>query len=51
MVENVINTVNVENNVIEEIPQTGVSIWTYIIVSIALIVAILYARKLVNKSK
>ncbi|MGN1271272.1 MAG: hypothetical protein ACI4UX_04830 [Clostridia bacterium] len=42
---------NVTNNAIEEIPQTGVSIWTYIIVAIALIVAILYVRKLINKSK
>lgn len=50
VIENVENA-NVENNVIEEIPQTGVSIWTYIVVAIALIVAILYARKLVNKSK
>lgn len=50
VIENVENA-NVENNVIEEIPQTGVSIWIYIAVSIALIVAILYARKLVNKSK
>lgn len=50
VIENVENA-NVENNVIEEIPQTGVSIWTYIAVAIALIVAILYARKLVNKSK
>lgn len=48
VIENVENA-NVENNVIEEIPQTGVSIWTYIAVAIALIVAILYARKLVNK--
>lgn len=45
------NVTNVQNNVIEEIPQTGVSIWTYIIVSIALIVAILYARKLINKAR
>ena len=45
------NVTNVQNNVIEEIPQTGVSIWTYIVVAVVLIVAILYARKLINKSK
>ena len=51
VIENVENIANVQNNVIEEIPQTGVSIWTYIVVTVVLIVAILYTRKLVNKSK
>lgn len=51
VIENVENITNVQNNVIEEMPQTGVSIWTYIVVAVVLIVTILYARKLINKSK
>lgn len=38
-----------ENNVIEEIPQTGISIWTYITIIAVLILAIIYIRKLITK--
>lgn len=42
---------NVTNNVIEEIPQTGISIWTYIISAVVIIAVILLIRKFINKSE
>ncbi len=45
--ENITN--NVVNNTIEEIPQTGVSIWTYIGVILAVIAIIYVAFKFINK--
>lgn len=50
---NVINNTVVDNtetnNIIEEIPQTGVSIWTYIIIAAVLVITILLIRKFMNK--
>ena len=34
------NNTNTENNVVENIPQAGISSWTYIIVIAAVIVAL-----------
>ena len=42
---------NVVNNTVEEIPQTGVSIWTYIAVAVLVIAVILLIRKVTNKNK
>ena len=42
---------NVENNVIEEIPETGISIWTYLIFAVVLALIILCGRKIINKNK
>lgn len=39
---------NVVNNVIEEIPETGISLWTYLIVAVILMLAILYVRKFIK---
>ena len=38
-----------KNNIIEEIPQTGVSIWIYLIVAIGVVLAILLIRKFIVK--
>ncbi len=46
--ENVTN--NVVNNTIEEIPQTGVSIWTYIGVILAVVAIIYIASKFIKKN-
>lgn len=40
---------NVVNNTIDEIPQTGVSIWTYIALAVAIIAIILIVRKFMIK--
>lgn len=42
---------NVGNNVIEEIPETGISIWTYLIFAVVLALIILCGRKIINKNK
>ncbi len=40
---------NVANNVVEEIPQTGISIWTYL-VTIVIVIALIYgANKILRK--
>lgn len=39
---------NVVNNVIKEIPETGISLWTYLIVAVILMLAILYVRKFIK---
>lgn len=43
-------TNNVVNNNIEEIPQTGVSIWVYLGVIIAVVIVIYIANKFINKN-
>ena len=50
VVEEAIENNNVVNNTIEEIPQTGVSIWTYIVIGIAVIAIVLLARKIISKN-
>ena len=49
VVNNII-TNNIVNNVIEEIPQTGVSIWVYIGVILAILITIYIANKFINKN-
>lgn len=39
---------NVVNNVIDEIPETGISLWTYLIVAVILMLVILYVRKFIK---
>ena len=43
------NVVNDANNVVVEIPQTGVSIWTYLIFAAGVIIAIFLIRKFIIK--
>lgn len=42
---------SVVNNTITQMPQTGVSIWTYLSIIAIVIIAFLCLRKLMNKSK
>ena len=49
--EQVVEINNVINNVIEEIPETGTSIWTYLIFATILVLIILCGRKIINKNK
>lgn len=46
-VENTV--VNETNNIIEEIPQTGISIWTYLIVIVAVVCLIYGGSKIIKK--
>ena len=48
-VTNETNIINDSNNIIEEIPQTGTSIWTYLIVVIAVICLIYGSSKIIKK--
>ena len=48
-VTNETNIINDSNNIIEEIPQTGTSIWTYLIVVIAVICLIYGSNKIIKK--
>ena len=48
-VTNETNIINDSNNIIEGIPQTGTSIWTYLIVVIAVICLIYGSSKIIKK--